>query len=277
MLDEIFSFISYICETKYLSIETYGTALTLFHYYTYFKSFKEIDRVELSVACVYLASKINYRHIKFDEMVALCNELRTNKKQGDPKLVDFELDIMDGLGYDVNLTLPYHYFGFYSLKFKFDRTKEKLVHNLINESYRRPLCLFFHPKTICLCAFFICEVFEFKLLNGKEAKLNNITNKELNGDLIQKDLNSASDEKVNKNINVKQVNGKSIHYNFLANYELIQTDDNDKTIDKFEAKEQIFKRDKQEFLIGEDDIILNEFDSCFDTFKNLIFSKLNKK
>ena len=272
MLDEIFSFISYICETKYLSIDTYGTALTLFHYYTYFKSFKEIDRVELSIACTYLASKINYRYIKFDEMVALCNELRVNKKQGEPKIVDFELDIMDGLGYDINLTLPYHYFSFYSTKFRFDRTKEKLVHNLINESYRRPLCLFFHPKTICFCAFYVCELFEFKSLNGKDAKVNKITDKDLNGDVIQ---NSNSAEKTNKNANVKQTNSKSNNCNFLANYELIESDGNN-YIDDLEPI-KISKRDKQEFLSGEKDVIVNEFDCCFENFKYLIFSKLNKK
>ncbi len=272
MLDEIFSFISYICESKYLTIEIYGTALNLFHYYTYFKSFKEIDRVELSVACSYLASKINYRYIKFDEIVALCNELRLNKKLGEPKIVDFELDIMDGLGYDINLTLPYHYFSFYSIKFKFDRTKDKLVHNLINESYRRPLCLFFHPKTICFCAFYLCELFEFKFLNGKDTKLNNITNKEQNGDSFQ------IVENANKNPNINQINGKTIYYNFLSNYELVPSDVNYKKTDSSEeAIEKIPKRGKEEFLIGENEIILNELDCCFESFKNLIFSKLNKK
>ncbi len=257
MLDEIFSFISYICETKFLSIDIYGTALTLFHYYTYFKSFKEIDRVELSVSCSYLASKINYRFIKFEELISLCNELRVTKKPGEPKIVDFELDLMDGLGYDINFCLPYHYFSYYSIIFKFDRSKEKLVHNLINESYRRPLCLFFHPKTICLCAFYLCEIYEFKILNSKDSILNNITNKELNGE------NSNSIEKTNKSYNVKIVNGKNISYNFLANYEIVNT-------------EEIKKREIRDFFKGENEYIVNEFENCFENFKNLIFSKIKK-
>ena len=90
MLDEIFSFISYISETNFLSHDIYGTALALFHYYTYFKSFREIDRIELSVSCAYLACKINYRYIKFDEMISLCDELRKSKKLGEPKFVNIE-------------------------------------------------------------------------------------------------------------------------------------------------------------------------------------------
>jgi len=273
MLDEIFSFISYICETKYLSIDIYGTALNLFHYYTYFKSFKEIDRVELSVACSYLASKINYRFMKFDETIALCNELRVGKKIGEPKIFEFEFDLMDGLGYDINLTLPYHYFGFYSKLFKFDKQKEKLVHNLISESYRRPLCLFFHPKTICFCAYYICEIFEFKIRNGKDTLLSKENeNKESNGN--SKNQNSA--EEINKNTSIKQNNGKNIIYNFLANYQFIDKSDLTDDLNDFEEKDNLIKRDKEEFLMGQNDVIILEFENCFDQFKNLIFSKLNK-
>jgi len=266
MLDEIFSFISFICETKYLTIDIYGTALTLFHYYTYFKSFKEIDRVELSVSCCYLAAKINYRFLKLEDMVALCNDLRVIKNTREPKIVDFELDLMDGLGYDINLFLPYHYFGYLCKKFKFDREKEKIVHNLINESFRRPLCLFFHPKTICLCAFYISEKYEFRIITCKDSILNNITNKELNSEsAYSQNLN----EKLNKNQNIKTINGKKITYNFLANYEIFNLEysnnDDGNSIKNF---------DKEEILLEENDVIKKEFELCFENFNLLIISKI---
>lgn len=273
MLDEIFTFISYICETKYLSIDTYGTALTLFHYYTYFKSFKEIDRVELSVACSYLASKINYRFIKFDEIIALCNELRVNKKLGEPKIVEFELDLMDELGYDINITLPYHYFGYYSQIFKFDKHNEKLAHNLINESYRRPLCLFFHPRTICLSAFYLCEIYEFKILNNKDAvNTNDNDKKHTNGNI----KHSNSYQKINKNPSIKLNNGKSINYNFLANYQLIDNFDFTNDANEKDKVYRLNKIKKEDIFMNENDIIMSEFEICFEHLKNLIFSKIDK-
>lgn len=56
-----------------LNHEIYGIAMTLYHYYTYFKMLREINPLELSVACIYLARKIQFEHISMEEVIKIYN------------------------------------------------------------------------------------------------------------------------------------------------------------------------------------------------------------
>jgi len=65
--EEVFINISVICNNKNSSNEIFGVAMTLFHYYTYYKHFYEYDRTEIAKSCVFLAFKLEYSFLKVEE------------------------------------------------------------------------------------------------------------------------------------------------------------------------------------------------------------------
>lgn len=56
--------------------------MTLYHYYTYFKSLRDISPLELSVACIYLAKKIQFEHISLDEILIIYNKQKKKNERG---------------------------------------------------------------------------------------------------------------------------------------------------------------------------------------------------
>lgn len=153
--------------------------MTLFHYYTYFKNLKEIDPLELSVACVYLACKNQYCLIPMDKVVEMYNKVKEIRKETIstnkvPDFLKYEIEIYSFLGYDLNIETPYCWF------YKFIVTKQgeglgeekikNFLFNIINDTYRKSLCLFYHPKIIMLSAM----VFTVKFLELENVKVDNL-------------------------------------------------------------------------------------------------------
>lgn len=223
--DELFLNISHLIKFKNLPQDIYGVAMNLFHYYTYYKSFREIDRAELTLACVILAHKIKHGYMNADSITDLYefftykNEGRNNKKtknnnnnnsnantnsnnnnnaesltnctnssntvnnnnnnnfagnttstKTNPNIADVEMEILVFLGYDLEIEAPFKYISHLKRRFVLDRKLENFIFNIINDSYRRPLCLYFHPRTIALAATYIGLIFfnnEEKILSIK--------------------------------------------------------------------------------------------------------------
>ena len=169
--DELFTNISHVIAFKNLPRDIYGVAMNLFHYYTYFKSFRFIDREELSLTCVLLAYKIRHGFIKLEDTNILYNHLKSinkgksignpsssaNSQQNKtaPNLTNVEMELLNCLGYDLEIELPFKYLLSLKNKFNFNNKTENLIINMINDSYRRPLCVFFHPRTIALAITFV--------------------------------------------------------------------------------------------------------------------------
>lgn len=147
-----------------MSREIFGISMTLFYYYTYLKSFKDFDRSEISVSCVFLSCKIDFNFLKFEDVMMIYESLK-KKKTPPPDLIKFEIEIMNFLGFEINIDTPYKYIYYYLEKSRSDRLKDSefknLVFNLINDSYRKPLCLFWHPRYIALAAL----IYAFEFLN----------------------------------------------------------------------------------------------------------------
>jgi hypothetical protein len=150
-----------------LNHEIYGIAMTLYHYYTYFKMLREINPLELSVACIYLARKIQFEHISMEEVIKIYNIQKDKIKDGKkepPDFIKYEMEFYYFLGYDLDIETPYNSF------YRFIKTKEgesfgnekikTFLFNLINDTYRRSLCLYYHPKIIMLS----CLIFTIKFL-----------------------------------------------------------------------------------------------------------------
>lgn len=166
------------------SHEISGIALTLFHYYTYFKSFREIDRLELSVACVYLACKIQFRQISTNIVLEWYNKAKAERKDITnnikPDFIKYEIEIYSFLGYDLDIETPYCWFYKFRATSKGKDLDDKIknfVFNIINDTYRKSLCLYYHPKIIMLSA--LCFTIKFldikiqieDLLKGEEIDL----------------------------------------------------------------------------------------------------------
>jgi hypothetical protein len=214
--DEAFTNISNIINYKKFPRNIFAIALNLFHYYTYFKSFKYIDRAELSLTCVFLAHKIKIGFIRPENINDLYPLLKTNlikekEKSGKSGLnknnnnnnnnninniinnsnfnnkncgniFDVEMEILNFLGFDLEIENPYNYVIHYKKKFKFSENIEYLSLNIITDTFRRPFCIYFHPGTIAFVAIFLAMMiyfekenqnldFNLKVLLSKENKI----------------------------------------------------------------------------------------------------------
>jgi hypothetical protein len=190
--DEVFSHVSYICNFKNYSNEIFGVAMTLFHYYTYFKSFYEYDRCEIAVSCVFLACKIEFSFLKADEARQIFCDLKKNQtgkipNTNNPDLTKFEVDILSFIGYDMNIKTPYKYYYSYFHKYlpNLLLNDQKIFNigiRILNDAYRSNLCIFHHPKYITLGAIYLTlrltseeEEIELAVLS----KWDHLINKEL--------------------------------------------------------------------------------------------------
>ena len=153
--------------------------MTFFHYYTYFKSLKEIDPLELSVACVYLACKNQYILIPMDKVVEMFNKVKAERKDPiqstkTPDFLKYEIEIYSFLGYDLNIETPY--FWFYKLvqskrgEGLGENKIKNFLFNIINDTYRKALCLYYHPKAIMLSSL----IFTIKFLELSNIKIDNL-------------------------------------------------------------------------------------------------------
>ena len=140
-----------------MSLEIFGISMTLFYYYTYVKSLKEVDRSDISISCVFLSCKLDFNFLKFEDAMML-QEFLKKKKSPPPDLLKFEIEILNFLGFEINIETPYKYIYNYLDENKPNLLKDKkfknFVFNLANDSYRRPMCIFWHPKYIALAILF---------------------------------------------------------------------------------------------------------------------------
>ncbi len=161
--DEVFSNVSYICFSKNYTQEIFGVAMTLFHYYTYFKSFNEYDRCEIAVSCVFLACKIEFSFLKADEAKQIFLEIKKSQtgriSNINPDLTKFEVDILSFVGYDMDIKTPHKYFYTYFQKNLPNHLRDPKFCNIgmkiINDAFRTNLCIFFPPKYIAIGAIFL--------------------------------------------------------------------------------------------------------------------------
>jgi hypothetical protein len=161
--DEVFSNISNICNAKNYSQEIFGVAMTLFHYYSYFKSFRDFDRSEISVACVFLACKIEYTFLKVEEATDIFHRIKRGPSMGGqiqvPDFTKFEVDILTFIGFEMDIETPHKYFVYYLEKLNPSFLRDPRLINfgflLINDVYRSNLCIYHPAKYIAIaCLFF---------------------------------------------------------------------------------------------------------------------------
>jgi hypothetical protein len=147
-------------------LDVFGTSMTLFHYYTYFKSFREFDKIQLAVASVFLGCKLHSIFLNIEEAHKDYNELKASSlgmngslNQMPFDVVKFEIELLNILGFELEIPTPYGYIIEYARKLKLiDTEKERIINiafNIAHDSYRRPVSVYYTPKQIALACLYI--------------------------------------------------------------------------------------------------------------------------
>jgi hypothetical protein len=165
-----------------------GTALTLLHFYLKRVAFTEIDRFLLGTACVYLACKIDYRHLSLEKVAEFYFQQRSGGKKSRKPLQEIidslfqeycrlEISILTSIEFDLEFDLPIkhvrrfktRYFKLLQMKLKsctekqmesLGRQVEKLCDlagKVVRDQYIRPFCLYFHAIVIAAACLLIAD------------------------------------------------------------------------------------------------------------------------
>ena len=134
---------------------TYGIAMTLFHYYICFNDIRNVDRIEISFACLYMSSKIQFRNISLNKFIEEYKNYSKNNSgisEKKPDFIKYEVQLYSQLGYDLDIETPFQFFyNDFFCKLNFNNNKEfynKMIElknfcfNLINDTYSRPLSIY---------------------------------------------------------------------------------------------------------------------------------------
>ena len=188
---EVFQLIKKITYNNNNGHDLFGRAMTLFHYYTCFKNIRELDPIEICFACKYMSFKIQFRYCPIkefqEEYLIYMKKQDTSKQIQQLDFMKYEIELFSLLGYDLDIETPYHFFHEFLPTFytKFPQMKDEkkmsplknVCYNIINDSYSKPLCIYFHPKIIALsCLVFAIKFLKFDcdisvLLSGENIKL----------------------------------------------------------------------------------------------------------
>jgi len=161
---------SYILMTKfkdYLKIdrEVFGVAMNLFNYYAFFKNIRNFNCNEVVITCLILAMKIRNCALKLDVMLDTYRKLVENKKMLLPEiLVNIEIGVLACVGFELDIDTPYTYIKSLIDILKKDEGYSKIYNEeqfiqieecamgIIDDSYRRPICMQFQPRIIAISA-----------------------------------------------------------------------------------------------------------------------------
>ena len=159
---------------------SYGIAMTLFHYYICFNDIRSIDKIQICFACIYMSSKIQFYNYPQKMLLSEYKKyIETENIQGYdkkplPDFTKYEVQLYSQLGYDLDIITPFQFFywEFYS-KYPYSKSQEGInkleqlknfCFNLINDTYTRPLSIYYHPKIIYLS----CLIFSLKFLKYED-------------------------------------------------------------------------------------------------------------
>jgi len=110
-------------------------------------------------------------------------------KETKERVFRIEFEILDLIGFDLNIDMPYVYLHKMSNYFKECIKAEKLIFcttSFLNDSFKLPLCLFYDPLLILLACIYLCEFyFNVKLLDYQGLKWYQIIDKNVDFYLIK--------------------------------------------------------------------------------------------
>lgn len=99
-----------ILQNEQLDLEMFGITMTLFHYYTYYKSFKNFDKFKLLIGCLFLSGKIKGIFIKLEELHNFYKKYSPkNQEITDKEIMGFELDLLIFLGFEIDIETSFQW------------------------------------------------------------------------------------------------------------------------------------------------------------------------
>lgn len=159
----------------------------MFHYYSYFKSFRKFDKLKLSVSCLFLAAKIKGTFIKIETLKVFYERYSLNRKGtiDSDAILNYELELLNFLGFDIEIETAFSHIHKYLRAIEHTSSNSlslyNIVFNLITDSYRRPFCIAFKAKYICLaCVYLASRINHSESKNGciSDGKTDNGTSAE---------------------------------------------------------------------------------------------------
>lgn len=178
--------------------------MVFFHKYFLFKrKFPDIFTKYLSCfTCLFLSLKVCDCLMPLDNLISIFLKLLFKIQNINPveiyekivketkeRVFQIEFEILDLIGFDLNIDMPYIYLQKMSYYFKNCVKAEKLTFcttSFLNDSFKLPLCLFYDPLVILLACVYLCEFyFNVKLLDHKGVKWYQIVNKNVDFDIVK--------------------------------------------------------------------------------------------
>lgn len=179
-------------------MDLFGIAMNLFHYYTYIKCFRSFDKFKLIISCIFLGAKIKGVFFQIERLQKIHKNYK-NADIADTDIIYFELELMNFLGFELNIDTPYKYIDilirnkevfsvFRNTPFKAVITKDSnldniffndealrvLCYNIVNDTYRRSLCVVFRSDLIAFAAFALCLALSTNYLQIENTDVNSV-------------------------------------------------------------------------------------------------------
>jgi len=171
--------------------------MIFFHkYYIIIGNILPEEKEIITLACLFLATKVcNFlvslsRLIPTYLIIKKVKDDKSNILSIADKVKETEFILLNKIGFDINVDLPYLYIeqmrGYLSEYVKNEKYI-KIIHNFINDSFKLPLILYYSPIKIALSAVYLLQYhFKISLPKTKEnIEWYNLLSKEISIDEIK--------------------------------------------------------------------------------------------
>ena len=160
-----------------------SSGMIYFHKHSLLKeTLSHEDKVDITIiAALFVASKTCNALISLQRLIQAYITLKGKGSLGSTELdelkesiIKTEFDILNSIGFDLNVDLPYIYIEkmkpYITDCLKNDKLM-KIIYNFLNDSFKLPLILYYAPIKIALSALYLVGVhFKVDLINTKEGK-----------------------------------------------------------------------------------------------------------
>jgi hypothetical protein len=146
--------------------------MIFFHKFFIFKKYfdNDFDKYLTCAACIFISVKVCNQLTPLKELVNFFLRLYIRQKnitmsidekiifETCEKLCKIEFDVLNTIGFDLNVDLPYkyvHMMKFYFIEYLKNPKLITITTNFINDSFKLPLCIFYDPLLIALASLYL--------------------------------------------------------------------------------------------------------------------------
>jgi hypothetical protein len=202
--------------------------MIIFHkYFLFVKNFnQELTKYLTCLSCIFISLKISNIILSLEDLLKIFLKIyyKENYKKINinnelisalsKKVYQIEFDILNLIGFDINIDLPYDYiylmkdYFIWNFQPEIMQQIKLIIISFINDSFKLPLCLYYHPLLIYLaCLNLLSIYFNFELKDKDGIKWFKLIEKNISYEDIKiisdkiKVIYDYSNENINKNTN----------------------------------------------------------------------------